>query len=162
MRRTQRWPAAATLCATLWAATIAAAASDPEPAATGRRLQQEFGQAVVTVSVVMQMGGQNGAEQEGEALGTVISPDGLVAVPLYAIDPGEASILHTEMVSPVDFCFLSKGDSSLEIPRGASPPFRSHGLFYLAFDILSQLGIFTEIPMAVHHSSWELAGAFSP
>ena len=53
----------------------------------GRALREKLGDAVVTVKVVMNMGGQDGNEVEAEGLGTIISGDGLVVTPLYVIDP---------------------------------------------------------------------------
>jgi S1-C subfamily serine protease len=62
----------------------------------GRTVLEQSADAVVTLRIVHQVnfafGGQGGEERENqsEALGTVISPDGLIVASLYEVDPGEA------------------------------------------------------------------------
>lgn len=64
--------------------------------AAGRTALEQSADAVVTLRIVHQVsfafGGQGGEERENqsEALGTVISPDGLIVASLYEVDPGEA------------------------------------------------------------------------
>ena len=78
----------------LLALGLISAAVSPVPADAqalreiGRELAEEFGAAVITVQILVSIGNDSsGDEQKIEAIGTVVSPDGLTLVPLSAIDP---------------------------------------------------------------------------
>lgn len=56
---------------------------------TGKKLKADCGDAVVIVKIVLSNSGDSTIQ--GETCGTVISPDGLVVVPLFTIDPTQVA-----------------------------------------------------------------------
>lgn len=58
---------------------------------TGKQLKADLGDAVVIVKVVLASSGGGDQAIQGETCGTVISPDGLVVVPLFTIDPTQVA-----------------------------------------------------------------------
>lgn len=67
-----------------------APAQDLRPA--GRRLTEQYGEAVITIRIVVSMQAMGRGQNQpvrAETIGTVISPDGLVVVPLYVLDPAQ-------------------------------------------------------------------------
>lgn len=67
---------------------------------TGKDLKANFGDAIANVKIVLdpQSGGSGGNSIQGETCGTVISPEGLVIIPLFAIDPAQ---IIKRMVGPM-------------------------------------------------------------
>lgn len=69
-------------------ALFAVPASAADLRETGKKIQAQYGESIVTVKVVMaQVMQGNEQELKAEATGTLIGEDGLTIVPLSAIDP---------------------------------------------------------------------------
>lgn len=80
-------------------------ASQPAQAQTdlrqvGKQLKTNYDEAVVLVKVILSSTGDGSGDRTipGESCGTVIAPDGLVAVPLFVIDPTQ---LAKRMAGPM-------------------------------------------------------------